>query len=74
MFDKAVVLGNGFVPLAAFAADAYHTIPVPVTLILAIVKLEDIDCVAGPVGAGVLFTVIAIVAVVAQSPVVGVNV
>ena len=50
MFVNGVVLGNGFVPLAAFAAEAYQTIPVPVTLILAIVKLEDIDCVAAPVG------------------------
>ena len=74
VFVSTVVPGNGLVPLAALAAEAYHTIPVPVTLILAIVKFEDIDCVAAPVGAGVIFTVMVMVAVLAQNPVVGVNV
>jgi hypothetical protein len=68
------VFGNGLVPDAAFAAEEYHTIPVPVTIILPIVSVEVNDCAAAPVGAGVLLTVIVMVAVVAHNPEVGVNV
>ena len=68
------MFGNGLVPDAAFAAEEYHTIPVPVTIILPIVSVDVNDCAAAPVGAGVLVTVIVIVAVVAHNPAVGVNV